>query len=164
MHLGLWPFVPHNQISAQESPVPLPRFEMAPRFKILMFSGSKKWTQIYYPFHSKVPASESAPGSPFGPLWREIPAYRTFLHLSLYISFYLSLRVPGNGAPSIFPNRVPMERDTLSPEPFYSFIHVRLPESPKRSPPAYGEKHKVTIHGALRSRKAYIQWGAAWLP
>jgi len=50
MHLGLivGPFVPHNLISAQESPVPLPKFQMAPRLKILMSSGSKKGTQIYY--------------------------------------------------------------------------------------------------------------------
>ena len=33
MHLGLIdrPFVPHILISAQESPVPLPKFQMAPR-------------------------------------------------------------------------------------------------------------------------------------
>jgi hypothetical protein len=49
MHLGLIdePFVPHNLISAQESPVLLPKFQMAPRLKILMSSGSKKETQIY---------------------------------------------------------------------------------------------------------------------
>jgi len=55
LHLGLIdrPFVPHNLISAQESPVPLPKFQMAPRLKILMSSGSKKGTQIHYPFLSK---------------------------------------------------------------------------------------------------------------
>jgi hypothetical protein len=55
MDLGLVdrPFVPHNLISAQENPVPLPKFQMAPRLKILMSSGSKKGTQIYYPFLSK---------------------------------------------------------------------------------------------------------------
>jgi len=70
MHLGLidMPFVPHNLISAQESPVPLPKFQMAPRLKILNSSGSKKGTQIYYAFLSKVLASESPPGSPQGPL------------------------------------------------------------------------------------------------
>jgi hypothetical protein len=33
MHLGLIvrPFVPHNLILAQESPVPLPRFQMGPQ-------------------------------------------------------------------------------------------------------------------------------------
>jgi hypothetical protein len=71
------PFVPHNLISAQDSPVPLPKFQMAP-----MSSGSKKGTQIYFPFHSKVPVSESPPGSPAGSLWREISAYRAILGLS----------------------------------------------------------------------------------
>jgi hypothetical protein len=46
----------------------------------------------------------------------------------------------------------------------YSIIHVCLPEFPKNSPPTYGEKHKVTIRGAPRRRKAYIQWSAAWFP
>jgi len=38
MHLGFidGPFVPHNLISAQESPVPLPKFQMAPTLKILV--------------------------------------------------------------------------------------------------------------------------------
>ena len=46
MHLGLidGPFVPDNQISTQESPVHSPKFQMAPRLKILMFSGSTKVT------------------------------------------------------------------------------------------------------------------------
>jgi hypothetical protein len=69
----------------------------------------------------------------------------------------------------MFPNRVPMDRDTLSPEPVvYSFIHsfnhACLPKSPKRSPPTYGTKHKVTNQGAPCRWKAYIQQGAAWSP
>jgi len=50
MYLGLIdePFVSHNLISAQESPVPLLIFQMAPGLKILMPSGSKKRTQIYF--------------------------------------------------------------------------------------------------------------------
>ena len=57
MHLGLidGPFVPHNIISTQESPVPLLKFQMAARLKIIMASGSKKGTQIYYTFLSKSP-------------------------------------------------------------------------------------------------------------
>ena len=55
----------------------------------------------------------------------------------------------------MFANRIPTDRDTLSSEllakrgdSLYSFIHVRLLESPKRSPPTYiQEKHKVTVHG-----------------
>jgi len=52
MYLSLidWPFVPHNMISAQESPVPLLKFQMATKLKILMSSGSKKGTEIYYFF------------------------------------------------------------------------------------------------------------------
>ena len=46
MHLGLMALCSHNQISAQESPVPLLKFQMALRIKILIPSGSKKWTQI----------------------------------------------------------------------------------------------------------------------
>jgi hypothetical protein len=46
----------------------------------------------------------------------------------------------------------------------HSFIYVCLLESPERSPPTAGEKRKVTVHGAPRRRKAYIQWGAACFP
>jgi hypothetical protein len=60
MHLGLKnrPFVPHKLISAQDSPVPLPKFQMAPRLQILMSCGSKKETQIYYPFLSESPGKQ----------------------------------------------------------------------------------------------------------
>ena len=72
---------PHNLISAQDSPVPLPKFQVAPRLKILMSSESKKGTQIHYSFLSKVPANKSPPGSPTGPLWREMPVSRAFLNI-----------------------------------------------------------------------------------
>jgi hypothetical protein len=80
MHLGLTdgPYVPHNLISTPESPVPLLKFQMTPRLKILMASGSKKGTQIYFCFLSKVLAYEPPPGSPTGPLWRGRPVYRAF--------------------------------------------------------------------------------------
>jgi len=79
MHLDLidWPFVPHL-ISAQEGPVSLLKFQMAPRLKILMASGSKKGTQICFSFLSKVLANETPPGSPTGPLWKERPVYWAF--------------------------------------------------------------------------------------
>jgi len=48
------------------------------RLKILMTSGSKKGTQIYFSFLSKVPANEPPPVSPKGPLWRGRPVYREF--------------------------------------------------------------------------------------
>jgi len=70
MHLGLIdrPFVPHNLISAQESPVPLPKFQMAPRYTILF--TRKKSQQMN---SLQVPQQ-----CPYG----EIPAYRAFLCLS----------------------------------------------------------------------------------
>ena len=48
------------------------------RHKFLITSRSKKGTQIYYSFLSKVPANEPPPGSPKGPLWRGRHAYRAF--------------------------------------------------------------------------------------
>jgi hypothetical protein len=80
MHIGLinGPLVPHNLISTQESPVPLLKFQMAPRLKIVVASGSKKGTQIYFSFLSKVLANEPPPGSPTGPLWRGRPVYQAF--------------------------------------------------------------------------------------
>jgi len=70
MHLGLidGPLVSHNLISTQESPVPVPGFGMAPRLKILMAFESKKGTQIYFSFLSKVPTNELTPGSSTGSL------------------------------------------------------------------------------------------------
>jgi len=58
MHLGLIdsPFVAHNLISTQDSPVPLQKFQMTPRLKILMAPGPKG-TQIYSSCPSKVPAN-----------------------------------------------------------------------------------------------------------
>jgi hypothetical protein len=43
-----------------------------------MSSGSKNGTQIYYPFFSKSPGKRTHPGSPKGPLWREMPIVRDF--------------------------------------------------------------------------------------
>jgi hypothetical protein len=60
MHLGLihMPFVPHNLLSAQDSPGQPCSFTKVPdvpqpRLNILMSSGSEKETQIYYPLLSK---------------------------------------------------------------------------------------------------------------
>jgi len=57
MRIGLidGPFVPHNLISAEDISVALLKFQMAPRLKILMSSGSKKGTQKYFSFLSKSP-------------------------------------------------------------------------------------------------------------
>jgi hypothetical protein len=55
MHQGLIDksFMLHILISTQYSPVPLPKFQMASRLKILMSSGSKKGSHIYNPFLSR---------------------------------------------------------------------------------------------------------------
>jgi len=68
----------------------------------------------------------------------------------------------------MFLNRVPMDRDGILHHQNHwsiqSFIHVCLPESPKRNPPTYGVKHEVTVHRAPCGQKAYIRCGAAWFP
>jgi hypothetical protein len=96
-------FVPHNLISTQQSPAPLPKFQLAPRFKILMSSGSKKGTQIYYPFHSKSPSQQIPSRFPNGaPIERDTRLQDIFTSLLIYlfnISFgspvkELSLQVP----------------------------------------------------------------------
>jgi hypothetical protein len=52
-----------------------------------------------------------------GPYGEKYPLTEHFyLSLNIYI-FYLSLRVSGKGAPSMFPNRVPMGSEAPSPEP-----------------------------------------------
>jgi hypothetical protein len=62
--------VPHNLIPAQESPVPIPKFQMAPKLKISMSSESKKGTQIYFFFSLKNPGkqipSRFPNGGPYG--------------------------------------------------------------------------------------------------
>jgi hypothetical protein len=111
-NLGLidGPFVPHNLISTQESPVPLIKFQMAPRLKILLSSGSKKGTRYIFSFLSKIPTNEPPPRSPTGPLWRERPVYRAFC-----VSLENLTKIPLKKAlrkkcPSMFPKRgAPME-------------------------------------------------------
>jgi hypothetical protein len=51
------------------------------------------------------------------------------------LKIYLSLRVPGKGAPSMFPNRVPMETDTPSPEPLVDLWMYVCKKKKKGSPP-----------------------------
>jgi hypothetical protein len=65
-----------------------------------MFSVSKKGTQIYYPFVSKSPGKQIPSRFTNGERWREIPVYRTFLHIFLYIS--LSQKALRKECPSMF--------------------------------------------------------------
>jgi len=84
MHLGLIdrPFVPHNLISTRESPVPLLKFQMAPRLKILMASRSKKGTQIYFSFLSKVPSNEPPSSFPNRAAMKREVCLQGILHIS----------------------------------------------------------------------------------
>ena len=68
-----------------------------------------------------------SPGSPTGPLWRQLSTEPSTSHP---LKIHLSLRVPSKGAPSIFPNRVPTDIDTPSPEPLsiYSCMSSRVPK------------------------------------
>jgi hypothetical protein len=99
MNLGLIDrsLVPHNLISAQESPVPLPNFKMASRHKIFK---SKKGTQIY----CAVPSEKSWQPNPpqRGPYGERYPLMGHF-YISLDISVYLKGQmktVPGSWTPS----------------------------------------------------------------
>jgi hypothetical protein len=78
-----------------------------------MTPGSKKGTQIYFSFLSKIPEEEFPPGSPTGPLWREIPIYRAFcISLENLIKIPLNKKALRKKRPSMFPrNGVPMEAD-----------------------------------------------------
>ena len=61
-------------------------------------------------------------GSPTAPL-RKHPA--TEPSTSHPLKIHPSLRVPGKGAPSMFPDSVPMDTETPSPEPLiYLFMYI----------------------------------------
>jgi len=155
MHLGLLdgPFVPHNLISAQESPVPLPKFQVTPRFKILMPSGSKKGTQIYYPFLSKVLQANPLQVPQWGP-YRKKPISRAFLNISSRVpskgafprgslhwasserntpfleAIHPSLEVPGRWTPFQVPHWGPYGKICPSPEPFLPILQGPQQGSP----------------------------------
>jgi hypothetical protein len=84
MHLSLidGTFVLNNLISTQKSPIPLLKFQMALRLKILMASGSKKGTQMCFYFPLKVLANEPPPDSPRELLRKGRPVYRPSAYLS----------------------------------------------------------------------------------
>ena len=128
-HLGLIvrPFVPHNLISAQESPAPLPKFQMAPKLKISMSSGSKKGTQTYYSFLSKSPGRRIPSRFPNGaPMEKETRLRYIFTSLLIYL-FNISFGVISNGAfPPGAPHGVPSERYAPFLEPSF-FHHSKSP-------------------------------------
>jgi len=87
------PFVSHNLISVQESPVPLPKFQMALTLKILMSSGSKKGTQIHYTFLSESPGKQIPSMFPNGaPVERDTHLQGIFTSLLICLFISKSLR------------------------------------------------------------------------
>jgi len=115
MHLGLIDrrFVPRNLISAQESPVPLPKFHMAPRLQIFMYSGSKKGTQIYYPFLSKSPCKRFPLQVPqWGPYGERCPLTEHFyISCDIYVFISKALR-----------KEQPLWKQTPIAEPYLTYL------------------------------------------
>ena len=85
---------------------PLPKFQKAPRLKILMSSGSKKRTQIYHPFLSKSPGKRiPSRFASRAPMERDTCLQGIFTYL-------LISKALRKGCPSIFPKSLaPMETD-----------------------------------------------------
>jgi len=131
-----------------------------------MSSWSKKGTQVCYPFRSKCCSKRIPSRFPNGPYGERHPLTGHF-YLSLNISLFIF--------PSDSPVRKPppcsltgsswaaILRHLSHWSTFRSFFHSCMSARvPKGSPLTYGEKHNITIHGAPRRWKAYIQWGTAW--
>ena len=113
------PFVPHTLMPSHGSPVPLQKFQIALKLRLQTSSGPKKKEPKCYCL-SKSPVNEPLPGSPTGPLWRELPVSRAFFYISfgfpnkqglLTKLFYLSFIAPVQKRPLPVPNRAPKEKD-----------------------------------------------------
>jgi hypothetical protein len=94
---------------------------MAPRLKILMFSGSKKGTQIYYLFYPKSPGKQIPSRFSNGALMeRDTRLQGIFLYLLIYI--YLFLRPYENSVPPCSPKVGPLWKQTSMPEPYLTYL------------------------------------------
>jgi hypothetical protein len=81
--------MPHNLISTQERPVPLPKFQMAPRYKILMFYENKKKNPDIPSFSFRKSWQVNPLQVPQrGPYGERDPLTRHF-HISLNISLFI---------------------------------------------------------------------------
>ena len=141
--------MPHNLISAQESPVPLPKFQKAPRLKILISSGSKKGTRIYYHFFLKKSRQASPLQVPqWGPYGERYPlAGHFYISLDIYLTVFLSespVREPPPSSLTVSPrsgilhhqSHWPSEGILFIPPFIHSFIHSSCmsAEVPKKEP------------------------------
>jgi hypothetical protein len=168
MHLGLinGPFVPHDLISTQGSPVPLPSFQMVPRLKLRWPSGPEKEPRYTFLFPSKVPANPSrfptkAPVKREVPLMEPLaercPTTRAFLHSTIRA---LDIRA----SPHIgFPRRQrgPRREGCPHPENFLTYLPgspvKKLPPGPPRNlfrVPRKGALPSGSLHRAPTERDA----------
>jgi len=111
MHVGLidWPFVPHNLISTQESPVPLLKIQMAPRLKILMASGFKKGMQVYVFFSLRSPGQWTPSRFPNrAPMKRDTHLQSICISLKNLIKIHLNKKALRKKRPSMFPKLGPI--------------------------------------------------------
>jgi hypothetical protein len=86
---------------------------LPPDFKSLCPLDPRKEPRYTFSFLSKIHANESLPGSPTGPLWREIPVYRAFcLFLENLLKISLNKKALRKERPFKFPKiGAPMEAD-----------------------------------------------------
>jgi len=103
-----------------------------PRLKILISSGSKKGTQIYYIFLSKSPSKRILSWLPNGALMVRHTLLRGMFTFLLIYLFNIYFAVPSKGAPlPAALHGIPSERHAPFLEP--SFIHHT--KSPVYKPP-----------------------------
>ena len=89
---------------------------------------------------SKSPVHEPPPGSPMGPLWKEVPVTRAFL--------FINFRAPSKQASlQVSPHRAPIERNAPFPEPSFKYLSEFLVNGPP----------SVILNGAPMERDALLQ-------
>jgi len=106
------PSVLHNLVSAQWSPAPLLKFQMAPKLKILMPSGSKKGTQIYFFLSLKSSGKRTLSKFPSRAPHGERDLFTGHfsylkIHTKISLNNFFSLKSPKKKRPSIFPKSAP---------------------------------------------------------
>jgi hypothetical protein len=86
--------------------------------------GPRKEPRYTFSFLSKFPANEPSPGSPTGPIWREIPVYRAFcISPENLIKIPLNKKALRKKHPSMFPkSRAPTEVETH----FQALLNISL--------------------------------------
>ena len=122
--------------------VPLLKFQTALNLRLLLSSGFKKKEPKYYILSKSLksePTPTPPPGSPLGPLLREMPVSRAIFYTSLgfpnkqglLIKSHLSLKFPAQVANSPwFPQRGHYGERHLCPEPSLAYPS----ESPVKEP------------------------------